>query len=249
MESHTEIDSLLEGQQVYYRERASEYDDWWERRGRFDRGPEHRKAWLAEITQLVAALDDFAPTGDVLELAAGTGNWTQHLARHADHITALDGSPETLEISRHKLGEPKNIDYVVADLFNWEPPRRYDVVMMGFWLTHVPDERLDDFWALVDRALSPDGRVFILDSAHPDLATKGAGAGYDVHYKSAAAMYSTLDVDSHRATRSLHDGREFEIVKRFWRLDDFIAETSRRRWRFTAEETEHFFFIAHGCHA
>jgi SAM-dependent methyltransferase len=248
MESHPEIDSLLEGQQVYYRERASEYDDWWERRGRFDRGPEHRSAWLAEMTQLVATLDDFAPIGDVLELAAGTGNWTQHLARHADHITALDSSPETFEISRHKLGEPKNIDYVVTDLFKWEPPRRFDVVMMGFWLTHVPDERLDDFWVLIDRSLAPDGRVLILDSAHPDLATKGAGAGYDVHYKSAAAVHSTLDVDSHRATRSLDDGREFEIVKRFWRPRDFIGDTTRRGWRFIAEETQHFFFMAHGVH-
>jgi len=123
------------------------------------------------------------------------------------------------------------------------------VVMMGFWLSHVPDERLDDFWALVDRALQPDGRVLILDSAHPDLATMGAGAGYDVHYTSTAAVHSTVDLDIHRATRSLEDGREFEIVKRFWRPEEFVVDTTRRGWRFSAEETEHFFFTAHGFHA
>ncbi len=249
MESHEEIDSFLEGQQTYYRERAGEYDDWWERRGRFDRGPEHRNAWFAETTQVVAVLDSFAPTGDVLELAAGTGNWTQELARHAGRVTAVDGSPETLEINRRKNGGTGEIDYVVADLFNWEPPRRFDVVMFGFWLTHVPNERLDDFWVLIDRALKPDGRVFIVDSAHPDLATKGAGAGGDVHYKSAAAVHSTLDVDSHLATRSLDDGREFKIVKRFWRPQDFTTDTARRGWHLNADETEHFFFTAHGLRA
>jgi SAM-dependent methyltransferase len=247
--SHSEIDSLLEGQQAYYRARAGEYDDWWERRGRFGRGPVHRRAWVEEIGQLVAELDSFAPTGDVLELAAGTGNWTRQLARHADRITAVDGSPETLEINRAKSRGTGEIDYVVADLFNWEPPRRFDVVMLGFWLTHVPDERLDEFWALIERALEPDGRVFILDSAHPDLATKEAGARYDVHYESAAAAHGTLDGESHRAIRSLGDGREFQIVKRFWRPGDFIADTTRRGWRFEAEETDRFFFTAHGFRA
>ena len=141
------------------------------------------------------------------------------------------------------------IDFVVADLFAWDPPRRFDVVMMGFWLTHVPDQRLDEFWALIDRAVKPDGRVFVLDSAHPDLAARPAGASYDVHYESASAVHSTLDVDAHRATRSLDDGREFEIVKRFWRPSDFISDTSRRGWRFVAEETTHFFFMAHGSRA
>lgn len=249
MEPHSEIDSLLDGQQRYYRERAGEYDDWWDRRGRFDRGPVHRRAWSGEISQLVAALDQFAPTGDVLELAAGTGNWTRELARHAGRITAVDGSAETLEINRRKTSGPVEIEYVVADLFAWEPPRRFDVIMLGFWLTHVPDERLDGFWALIDRALSPDGRVLVVDSAHPDRARKATGQEYDVHYEPAAVVHSTLDVAAHRATRSLNDGREFEIVKRFWRPTDFMADTAQRGWRFNAEETEHFFFFAHGFRA
>jgi hypothetical protein len=33
-------DALLEGQLAYYRARAEEYDEWFFRRGRHDRGPE-----------------------------------------------------------------------------------------------------------------------------------------------------------------------------------------------------------------
>jgi hypothetical protein len=38
---------LLEGQLAYYRARADEYDDWFLRRGRHDRGPEWNRRWFS----------------------------------------------------------------------------------------------------------------------------------------------------------------------------------------------------------
>src|SRR6185437_14909907 len=112
-----------------------------------------------------ADLERFAPRGDVLELAAGTGNWTVRLVRHADRVTAVDAAPEVLELNRAKVGEA--VDHVLADVFDWEPPRAFDVCFFGFWLSHVPSGRLERFWQLVDRALKPDGRVFLVDNARP----------------------------------------------------------------------------------
>ena len=63
----------------YYRARAPEYDDWWERRHQYDFGPEFATAWAREVAAVGDALDRFAPTGDVLELAAGTGIFTAQL--------------------------------------------------------------------------------------------------------------------------------------------------------------------------
>jgi hypothetical protein len=34
------VNDLLEEQRRYYRARAGEYDDWWFRRGDYDRGPD-----------------------------------------------------------------------------------------------------------------------------------------------------------------------------------------------------------------
>src|SRR6185437_4587702 len=42
--------------------------------------------------------------GAALEFAAGTGLWTQRLAPHCAHLTALDAAPETLAINRARLG-------------------------------------------------------------------------------------------------------------------------------------------------
>src|SRR5688500_14946862 len=114
-----DLESLLDEQSTYYRDRAPEYDDWWHRRGMYDGGEEFNRNWQAEIDQLRAILDRFRPAGDVLELAAGTGGWTTELARYADRITAVDQSPEALAINREKLAAAPGaeVTFVEADVF------------------------------------------------------------------------------------------------------------------------------------
>jgi hypothetical protein len=46
--------------------------------------------------ELEAALDAFAPTGDVLELARGPGVWTPQLLRHADSVTVEGAESSTI---------------------------------------------------------------------------------------------------------------------------------------------------------
>ena len=161
-------DGLLAEQRAYYQARAPEYDEWWQRRGRFDRGPELAEEWDREVAQVAAALETFGATGDVLELAGGTGWWTARLARTAGHLTVIDSSPESLELNRKRVGRP-DVDYLVADLFTWQPPRTYDVVFFSFWLSHVPRSRFSGFWSLVRSCLAPGGRVFLIDNrtTHP----------------------------------------------------------------------------------
>ncbi|MGH3050728.1 MAG: class I SAM-dependent methyltransferase [Gaiellaceae bacterium] len=143
--------SRLEEQKRYYAARAPEYDDWWWRRGRYALEPERERAWFADIAEADAALEGFAPLGDVLELAAGTGIWTRKLVRLADRVVAVDSSPETLALNTPEA------EQVVADVFAWEP-----------------EERVDEFWTLVRSALRPGGRVVLVDSGSGDRAHTGA---------------------------------------------------------------------------
>lgn len=184
------MSDVLAEQKRYYAERAPEYDDWWYRRGRYTRDAEHERRWLFDVAELEERLRDFAPRGDVLELAAGTGIWTRRLVPTADRVVAVDANAETLALNTPAA------ELVVADIFSWQPPQQFDVVFFSFWLSHVPKERFDEFWALVRSALRPDGRVFLIDSGPPEAAGEGE-----------------LQV------RQLADGREFTIVKRFWQPD------------------------------
>jgi SAM-dependent methyltransferase len=204
-------DDLLEEQISYYRARAPEYDDWWFKRGRFTRPAEARRRWAAEVAELEAAVDTFDPRGDVLELAAGTGLWTRRLVRTASSVTAVDASPEVLARNRERVaGRGAPVEHVVADVFAWEPPRRYDVVFFSFWISHVPPGRFDAFWALVDRALVPGGRVYLIDNDRP----------LDRH-----------DGEGGVTRRELVDGRGYDIVKVYWTPDDLAARLSPLGWR------------------
>jgi len=204
-----DTDALLAEQVSYYRARAAEYDDWWFRRGRYDYGAEWNGRWLAEVAEVEAALERFAARGVVLELACGTGIWTRHLARTAARLTAVDASPEVIELNRARVGDTK-VEYVQADIFDLRLPARYDECFFGFWLSHVPDERFAEFWEGVGRALRPGGRVFFVDS--------GIDRSDRAH---------TRDRAEQTELRQLSDGREFRIVKRYHRpseLEHRLAE-------------------------
>ena len=183
--------SLLASQRTYYDARADEYGD--------ESRPDRNAPGLMPINLGRALVDEFAPTGDVLELACGTGFFTRELARHAGSLTAVDASPRLLAINRARVDAP-NVTYVQADLFAWAPDRRYDAVFFGFWLSHVPPDVLADFWALVRRCLAPGGRVAFVDE--------------DARAASQDEGYATDGVPA--ARRRLSDGRQFEIVKVFW---------------------------------
>lgn len=156
----SELDQLLDEQIAHYRAIAQEYED-------------HAIPFTG-ADELSVALDAFRPVGTVLELACGQGLWTGQLLRHADEVTAVDASPEMLAIASRRVDSDR-VRFVRADIFDWEPERRYDVVFFGFWLSHVPLERFDSFWTLVANCLEPGGRVFFVDDAYrtPDELVEG----------------------------------------------------------------------------
>ncbi len=193
-------EQTLSTMQDYYQQRAPEYDDWWQRRGRYDLGKAGNARWQQEAAQEVDALAAQELTSQVLELAPGTGNWTERLVHTADAVTAVDASSEMIAINRAKVASDK-VRYVQADLFTWQPDCVYDAVFFGFWLSHVPLERLADFLQTVATALAPGGKLFFVDSQRGQS---------QVHHQANAVTAPQL------TQRQLDDGREYVIVKNFF---------------------------------
>ena len=107
----------------------------------------------------------------------------------------------------------------------WEPPRAFEACFFAFWLSHVPRERAAEFWGLVARALGPAGRVFLIENARSGDPRHTVGTSDEV------------------ARRSLADGREFDIVKRFWSPAELEDELAALGFQVTAAETPNRHFL------
>ncbi len=210
-------DELLAEQVAFYRARAPEYDEWWQRRGAYARGAGIDLEFGRQVRHVEDALRRFSAGGDVLELAGGTGWWTERLARSADQLTVVDASPEALELNRSRAGGP-HVEYQVGDIFDWSPQKRYDVVFFSFWLSHVPRRRFAAFWSMVRSCLRPHGRVFFVDNHDDPTLAEGIRDPYVSRY----------EPDGH--VRRLEDGREYHVVKVMYEPDELATHLAELGW-------------------
>jgi trans-aconitate methyltransferase len=199
-------DQLLAEQRAYYRALAPDYLD--------------QILGLPDGAELKDALDAFRPAGSVLDLACGPGTWTPQLLRHARDVTAVDASPEMLAVAASRVPDGAPVRFVEADLFTWEPDRRYDVVFMGFWLSHVPAGRFESFWSVVAAALAPQGRVFFADDRYRTAEELIEGAA------SSTIQRRTPDGTAYRIVKVPYEPAELERQLRGLGWDITVTPTA-----------------------
>lgn len=229
MSPEIEETEVVRQQIEYYRARATEYDDWFLRLGRYDRGEVATQRWFEQVEEVRMALRDLPLDGkDVLELAPGTGIWTQELCNRVARLTAVDSSSEMIELNRHRLGNcAQKVNFVKADLFEWMPTQEFDAVVFCFWLSHVPVSLFDRFLAKVASMLAPGGTVFFLDARREHTGT--------------AVDHVLPAVNEELMVRRLDDGREFNIIKNFWDADVLQDKCRRAGLDVRIHETADYF--------
>src|SRR5260370_42043107 len=76
---------------------------------------------------------------NALELGCGTGTFARLLAERAEHVLALDLSPQMIRLAQERSGHLSNIDFQVADVLMWEfPPEQFDCIVSIATLHHLP---------------------------------------------------------------------------------------------------------------
>jgi SAM-dependent methyltransferase len=193
-------DDALSAQLVYYDLRAGEYDD-----------ELYRSPQTSDRIELV--LSELAPTGRALELACGTGVWTEQLATRVESLTAVDGSRQMLAIARKRLGDTP-VTLLEANLFDWQPDDRYDTIFFAFWLSHVPPNRFDAFWASLRTGLVSGGRVLFVDTGPAEEAYEAFVPGSDVPM----------------VARQLKDGSRHMVVKMLYDPTDLATRLGAMGW-------------------
>lgn len=139
--------------QSYYASRASEYDAVYEK-------PE-RQIDLRSIEQWLPLI---LQGKDILEIACGTGYWTQFIAPEASYIYAIDSAEETLQIARQRV-PAGNVSFAIGDAYAPKADSRsFNAAFAGFWFSHVPVERQARFLTELNKALQPGAKVLLLDN-------------------------------------------------------------------------------------
>jgi SAM-dependent methyltransferase len=185
----------------YYAERAPYYE-------RVYHKPE-RQSDLRQLREMVVA----ACTGKkVLEVACGTGYWTEIISAAAASVVALDFNEEVLAFARSKPIAPGKVTFLQGDAYALPRlSRQFDAALVGFWWSHVPKARLREFLLGLHQALEPGAIVIAFDNAY---------------VQGSSTPLSRKDSDgnplSHRDTdgntyqeRALDDGSMHQIVKNF----------------------------------
>jgi len=175
----------------YYARRAGEYE-------RIYAKPERQ----ADLAGLRALLPGLFVGRDVLEVACGTGYWTQILSLSARSILATDINEEVLEVARHKAYPQRNVQFQLADADSLATVTgRFSAGFAGFWWSHIPKPRLSHFLDCFHAKLVPGACVVFLDNNYVE---------------GSSTPINRRDDDGNTCQkRKLEDGSEFEVLKNF----------------------------------
>ena len=176
--------------QSYYAARAAEYD-------RIYQKPERQ----ADLRAIERWLPPKFAGARVLEIACGTGYWTQFIAPAAAQVLALDAAAETMDIARTRVDASK-VDFRLGDAYALpQDLGKFDAAFAGFWFSHVPKARRREFLLGLAARLQPGAKVVFLDN---------------LYVEGSSTPLAARDVDGNTyQTRRLGDGTSHQVLKNF----------------------------------
>lgn len=138
---------------------------------------EHDRVWSDQPN--AALVDEVAelPPGTALDLGAGEGADAAWLAERGWRVTAVDVS--TVAVARGRARAPQ-VEWVVADLATWVPPRRYDLVTACFLHSFGTDFPREAILRRAAASVAPGGSLLVVAHATipPWSAHRHDGAGH-----------------------------------------------------------------------
>jgi SAM-dependent methyltransferase len=205
----------------YYARRATEYE-------RVYAKPERQ----SELRAIEAWLPGRFAQRRVLEVACGTGWWTQHGARDARSWLATDANEEPITLARSKV-MPSCVRFARADAYTLQGLRGapFNAAFAGFWWSHVPRERLRPWLASLHAQLEPGALVVMLDNCFV--------TGSSTPIARADAKGNTFQ------QRRLGDGSEHEVLKNFPTREEALAALGAAARDAEWIEHRHYWLLAY----
>jgi SAM-dependent methyltransferase len=189
-----------EGSALYYDARADEYEAVYEK-------PERQ----SDLQRLRNFLSVAFADQDVLEVACGTGYWTQFLARSAKSIVATDASAKLLDMARKKEYGKCRMTFLQSDAYSLPGISAFfSAGFHGFWWSHIPVQEISRFLQSFHGRLQDHACIIMIDNKYVE--------------GSSTPIYRTDEYGNTYQIRELRDGSKYEVLKNFPSPEDIRAQ-------------------------
>jgi len=206
--------------QDYYAARAGEYDKVYLKPERQE-NLRHMQAWLSDVLA----------KRSVLEIACGTGYWTQFYAPLAARVVALDSAEETLRIAETRL-HGVNVRLLAGDAYQLPIfEGAFDGAFAGFWWSHIPLNKIPEFLNGLHAALQPGAKIVFFDNRF---------------VSGSSTPISERDDDGNTyQLRQLGDGSIHRVLKNFPSGDELLAAVAAYGKTFEYREWDYFWALTY----
>ncbi|MFC5472534.1 class I SAM-dependent methyltransferase [Paraherbaspirillum soli] len=175
---------------AYYAKRAANYEAIYQRPERQD-----------ELLMLQVRVQELLENHDVLELACGTGFWTEQIAASAKSVLALDINPEMIALAQAKNLPSDKVRFALGDASQLQVEQKFSACFLGFWWSHVGRQEQVRFLAQLREKLGPDTLLVMVDNSYVDDGRK---------------PIASTDADGNTyQILTAPDGERYEIMKNF----------------------------------
>ena len=152
---------------AYYRERAPSYED---------RDVSERALDVTRLEEICARL---LARRAVLEIACGTGIWTEVAANVANSVFATDINRSMLREARKRHQEHDNVSFGIVDAYKLTSlQRQFTAGLAAWWISHIHKERVEAFLRGFHKCLLPGAAIVFMDDTH---AVHEESAGTDTY--------------------------------------------------------------------
>lgn len=194
--------NLIDEMNQYYRTRAPWHDEYLS----YTSNAQMEKL----LGPFIEFFEDNILNQDILEIACGTGNWTQVLAKRARYVLATDVADSMIEIARKKPYQNNKVKFIIANAYTLkrvEGP--FTCAFAADWFSHIPKSSVRPFLKVLHSKLAKGARVVLVDMMyrdHPDLS------GY--HSDEEGNLIKR---------RKLPNGQKFDVVKNYPTKEELLG--------------------------
>ena len=152
----SEVERIIDEMNEYYSRRASMHD-WY-------MGYSSNEELENLLKPIIDEIEIYIKGRDVLEIACGTGNWTQVLSKRAKSVLATDINETVLDIAGNKEYPNDNVTFKCVDAYTLDSiDDKFNAAFAIDWFSHMPKSKINTFLQTLHSKLVSGASVVFID--------------------------------------------------------------------------------------